>query len=133
MDDILGQMLLIKEGRCPLIDFIDYTLWVSSFTVGVIEEDIINSDFPKPVPTPAAISLPAPDQKPHHQCPELPAVAETTSAIDTEATPAIGPMVEPTHTMDQDPVTVSILEPELTAVSVLKPKLLPGLFRSQCR
>ncbi|ROL44224.1 hypothetical protein DPX16_4293 [Anabarilius grahami] len=45
MDDILGQMLLMKEGCCPLIDFIDYIFWMcgSSFTVGVIEEDNINS------------------------------------------------------------------------------------------
>lgn len=131
------EMLLMKEGRCPLIDLIDYTSWVcgSSFTKGVIEEDNINSDFTKPVPTPAAISLPAPNRKPHHQCLELSAVAETTSVIDAEAmpTPAIGPMVEPTHTIDPEPVTVSILEPELTAVSILKPKPASRSVQSQCR
>lgn len=97
-DDILGQMLLLKEGHHPLTDFINYTLWVcgSSFTVGVVKEDNISSDSLEPVPLSAAISLPAPNWITHHLSPECPKTTERTSATDqtthmpaTEPEPAI--------------------------------------------
>lgn len=46
LDNILGQMLLLKEDHCPIIEFIDYALWVcrSSFTVGDVEKDNITSN-----------------------------------------------------------------------------------------
>ncbi|ROL51858.1 hypothetical protein DPX16_19377 [Anabarilius grahami] len=33
MDDILGQMLLLGEDRCPFIEFINYPLWVCGSSI----------------------------------------------------------------------------------------------------
>lgn len=67
MDDLLGQMLLVSEGHRPFIEFVEHALWVcgSSLTVGVVEDNIITSNFPGPSTPSAAISIPAPDRT-HH-------------------------------------------------------------------
>lgn len=76
MDDILGQMLLVKES------------------IGVIEEVTINCDCQGPVPLPAAISLPGPHWKPHLPSPVSPGINETPEPV---------PIME--HKLEPPPVT----------------------------
>lgn len=90
---IFVQILLVS-----FIDFIKYVLWVcgSSFTVGVVEEDAINSIFPEPIPSPAAISLPYLPNL------ESPIAKEKSSGKDpaTKPKPTIEPKPEPAPDMD---------------------------------
>ncbi|KAK9963617.1 hypothetical protein ABG768_006787, partial [Culter alburnus] len=86
IDDIIQQMLLLREDHLPFIEFIDYDLWVcgSSLTVGVAEEDAtINFHSLEPSISPAAISLPTPERA-HRPSPECPGNTFTT---DPEITP----------------------------------------------
>lgn len=48
IDNILGQLLLLKEHHRPFAEFIDYTLWLfrSSLIVRVVEDNNIISNSP---------------------------------------------------------------------------------------
>ncbi|KAK9953259.1 hypothetical protein ABG768_017264 [Culter alburnus] len=100
MDDILVQMLLLKEDHLPFIEFVDYALPVcgSSLIAGVVENnDTIISDSPGQSTPPAAISLPAPEKtlRPSLECPDT-----------TERPPAAIPVMTPMPATESEPESV---------------------------
>lgn len=44
VNDILGQMLLLRENHLPFVEIINYALWV--LTVGVVEDNTTSSVSP---------------------------------------------------------------------------------------
>lgn len=118
------------EDRSPLIEFIDYTLWVcgSSLTVGVVEDNAtINSNSPGLLTPPAAISLPDPDRT-HRPCPECPEQLHHSppqrSSTDQNHEPAPDSYQKPLPITEPEPAIEFILESEPVTTSVLRQDLI---------
>lgn len=127
-DDILGQFFS---------KFVEYALWVcrSSLTVGVMEDDAINSDSPELSTSLAAISLSAPDRA-YHPSPECPGQQEKTSATDLIMTtePAKEPEPEPAPATDHEHEPSPTMELETVKESQSQCQLpYPSLGRSISR